>query len=343
MFETEKEMLESGEVIKKFDLEWTKGIAKDVGSRKLIFTGMGSSVLFPAKQAKSRAFELNIKNSVEVYFASDLLSYNDFSDSYVVLCSNSGMTKETILLQEHIKKRGAKYLAVTAVSDSILAKRCKDKIIMSCGFEKGVAATKSVIEQGLIFDSLIFNLAKNQGKKIDTENIGRFLADSSRALIKNININVPRDMLDAVAEASSLYIVGRTTGVGDEIALKTHEITRKTAFFYPDTHIVHGIEESIESNPIIFFEASKFKKFIGDFRKFSKRTNCKLFGIDSKKVIEGIKIKSTPFFENYCLLSGGWGLLRMAAKKKGLNMDKPKKIFKVGNPYKGKSKKGCIF
>ena len=158
MFETEKEMFEAGGIIKKFDLDVMKRIAKEIGLRKIIFTGMGSSVLFPAKQAKSRAFGLNIKNSVEAYFASDLLSYNDFSDAYVILCSNSGMTKETVLLQKHIKKRGAKYLAVTAVPDSVLARRCKNRIIMQCGFEKGVAATKSVVEQGLIFDSLIFNL-----------------------------------------------------------------------------------------------------------------------------------------------------------------------------------------
>src|SRR3989338_11080688 len=151
MFDTEKEMLESANVLKKFDFSLTKKIAKEIGSKRVIFTGMGSSVLFPARHAKSRAFEFNIKNSVEAYFASDLLPYNDFSDTYVFLCSNSGMTKETILLQEHIKKRGAKCIAITAVEDSILAKRCKDKIIMQCGFEKGIAATKSVIEQGLIY------------------------------------------------------------------------------------------------------------------------------------------------------------------------------------------------
>ena len=68
-------------------------------------------------------------------------------------------------------------------------------------------------------------------------------------------------MLDALADAHFIYFIGRTTGVADEIALKAHEIARKSAFFYPDTHIVHGIEESIESNPIVLFEPSKFKKF----------------------------------------------------------------------------------
>ena len=336
MFETEKEMLESADVIKKFDFGITKNLAKEIGSKRVIFTGMGSSVLFPAKQAKNRAFELNIRNRVEEFFASELLSCKDFSDTFVMLCSNSGMTKETILLQEHIKKMGAKYMAITAVPDSVLAKKCKDKIIMQCGFEKGIAATKSVIEQGLILDSLIFNLAKNQGKRIDFEKMKKNLVNASKNILWNINANVPSNMTNALANASSLYFIGRTTGVADEITLKAHEISRKNAFFYPDTHIVHGIEESIESNPIILFEPAKFKKFIGDFTSFSKRINGTLFGIDSRKVVEGIKIKSTPFFENYCLLAGGWGLLINIAKKLKIDIDNPKKALKVGNPYKGK-------
>ncbi len=336
MFETEKEMLEGADVIKRFDFDVTKSLAKEIGNKRVIFTGMGSSVLFPAKQAKSRAFELNISNRVEEFFASDLLSYNDFSGTYVFLCSNSGMTKETILLLEHIKKRKAKYIAVTAVPDSILAKRCEQKITMRCGFEKGVAATKSVIEQGLILDSLIFNLAKNQNKNINLNKIKKCASDASKSILWNINASTPKDITNDLAKASSIYFIGRKTGVADEITLKAHEIARKNAFFYPDTHIVHGIEESIESNPIVLFEPSKFKNFIGDFTSFSKRINGKLYGIDSKRLIEGIKIKSAPYFENYCLLAAGWGLLRSVAKRQNINIDKPRKAVKIGNPYKGR-------
>ncbi len=336
MFETEKEMLESADVFKKFDFGITKKLAKEIGTKRVVFTGMGSSVLFPARQAKSRAFELNINNRVEEFFASDLLSYYDFSKTYVFLCSNSGMTKETILLLEHLKKKKTKYVAITAVPDSILAKRCNDKIIMQCGFENGVAATKSVIEQGLILDSLILNLAKNQNKNINFNKIKKYARDASKSILWNINLNVPNNIVNTLANASSIYFIGRKNGVADEITLKAHEIARKNAFFYPDTHIVHGIEESIESNPIILFEPSKFKNFIDDFKGFSKRINAELFGIDTQKVIEGIKIKSIPYFGNYCLLAAGWGLLRSVAKKQSINIDKPKKAVKVGNPYKGK-------
>ena len=105
MFQTEKEMLESAEVFRAFELGETKSVAEEIGGKRIIFAGMGSSILFPAKNAKIRAFELNIRNRVEAFFASELLSYNRFPDTYVILLSNSGMTKETILLLDHLKKR----------------------------------------------------------------------------------------------------------------------------------------------------------------------------------------------------------------------------------------------
>lgn len=333
MFETEKEMLESAEIFNWFDFNITKKIAEDIGSKRIIFTGMGSSVLFPAKHAKARASELNVKNHIEVYFASDLFSCRNFTDTYVILCSNSGMTKETILLQDYAKRKGAKTIAVTSVPDSILAKRCKGKIIMQCGFEKGVAATKSVVEQGLILDSLIFNLAKNQGRKVNLNKINKALCSASKDILWNLNMKTPNNMLSSLADASVLYFVGKVTGVADEITLKAHEIARKNAIFYPDTTIFHGVEESIRPSPIVIFEPSKFNRFMDDFKGFSKRTKCKIFEVDSKKIRGGVKVKSTPYFENYCLLAYGFALLRDIAKKLNLNIDKPKKIFKVGNPY----------
>ena len=54
MFQTEKEMLESAEVFKAFELGETKSLAEKIGEKRIIFAGMGSSILFPGKNAKSR-------------------------------------------------------------------------------------------------------------------------------------------------------------------------------------------------------------------------------------------------------------------------------------------------
>src|SRR3989338_7621215 len=133
MFQTEKEMEEGAEAFRAFGLDETRALAEEIGGKRIILAGMGSSILFPAKNAKSRAFGLNIRNKVDGFFASELLSCNKFPDTYAVLLSNSGMTKETILLSEHLKKTKTKFASITAVPDSVLAKKSKNRIIMGCG------------------------------------------------------------------------------------------------------------------------------------------------------------------------------------------------------------------
>ncbi|MBI2130630.1 SIS domain-containing protein [Candidatus Woesearchaeota archaeon] len=336
MFQTEKEMLEGAGVLRGFDFEATKAVAGEIGRKRIIFAGMGSSILFPGKQARSRASELNLPNRVEAYFASELLQYKDFRDTHVFLLSNSGMTKETIMLLAHLKKKGAGFTGITAVNDSILAKKCNSKIIMGCGFESGVAATKSVMEQALLLDSIIFHLAQKQNRKINFRSIDRSLKDASNKVISNIGLKLPKNALNSLARADSIYFVGRDTGVLDEISLKAHEIARKNAFFYPDTDIVHGIEESITPGPLVIFEPSKFRRFLGDFKRFSKSADCSLFCVDSHRSpgINALRIKSNDIFHNYCLLAAGWGILRNIANRLHINMDMPKKAVKIGNPYR---------
>lgn len=134
MSHTEQEMLDTEKVFINFDFSITENLAKEISTSRVIFTGMGSSLIFQGSHAKNRALKFNIANRVEAHFASDLFQYDDFSDTYVFLCSNSGQAKEVILLLDHIKSRGAKCVAITAVADPILAKRSDHKIILTCGF-----------------------------------------------------------------------------------------------------------------------------------------------------------------------------------------------------------------
>lgn len=331
--ETEIEMLQAKNVCNTFDFEITQALAKRIGGKRIIFTGMGSSMIFPAKQAKSRAMKLRVENKVEAYFASDLFQYTDFSDTFLFLCSNSGKTKEVILLLEHAKKHGATCVAVTAVADSLLAKRCDEKFVLTCGFEKGVAATKSVVEQGLIYDSLIFHLAKNQGKNVDFGNLQEELVDTGEKIVRNIETKASEAIIDALVAATHFFMVGFDNGVAEEITLKAYEIARKMALFYPDTHIVHGVEEVINGDCTIIFEPSEFSNYMNDFEKFSQKTKSKLIGIDKKLSMDGFAIEINEQFRNYCLLAGGWGLLRAVANRQGIDIDHPQRASKVGNPY----------
>lgn len=330
---TEQEMLDSKQVMLNLDFNITQNLAQQIGNSRIIFTGMGSSLIFPGKQAKNRALKFNLTNKFEAYFASDLFQFNDFSDTFVFLCSNSGKTKEVILLLDHVQKQGGKCIAVTAVADSILAQRANEKIILTCGFEKGVAATKSVIEQGLVYDSLIFHLAKNQGKDVDFDNLKKELNLAAEAVEKNINATLDEQSLSALTNAQHYFIVGLENGVAEEITLKSYEIARKMALFFPDTHIVHGPEEGIDGGCAIIFDPQGLKDYISDFEKLAEKTHTTLIGIGNDDLIPGLKMELNETFRNYCLLSGGWGLLRNVGKKMGIDIDHPVKASKVGNPF----------
>lgn len=332
---TEQEMLESKQVMLNFDFNITKDIAQKIGDSRVIFTGMGSSLIFPGKQAKNRALKLNLSNKVEAFFASDLFQYDDLSDTYIFLCSNSGKTKEVILLLDYAKAKGAKCIAVTAVADSILAQRADEKIILTCGFEKGVAATKSVIEQGLVYDSLIFHLAKIQGKDVDFDKLKNELNAAAGNVKNNINAKLDEDLLSNLVKGQHYYIVGLNNGVAEEITLKSYEISRKMALFFPDTHIVHGPEEGIDEGCAIIFDPQSLKDYISDFEKFRDKTNTILVGIGDDNLIAGLKVELNETFKNYCLLAGGWGLLRNIGNKLGIDIDHPVKASKVGNPFQG--------
>ena len=330
---TEQEMLETEKVCLDFDFGITEQLSHKIGTDRIIFTGMGSSLIFPGKQAKNRAMKLNPSNRIESCFASDLFQYTDFKDTYVFLCSNSGKTKEVILLLDHVKSLGAKCVAVTAVEDSILADRSDEKIILSCGFEQGVAATKSVVEQGLIYDSLIHHLSNNQGTKVNFSSLKEELTKTALAIRNNVNVTLDKDTLATLVVSNNYFMVGLDNGVAEEITLKSYEIARKMALFYPDTHIVHGVEEAIEGNCAVIFRPSAFREYISDFQTFSDKTNCQLIGIDNQGSLLGVGVDINETFSNYCLLAAGWGLLRSVGNELQLDIDHPEKASKVGNPY----------
>jgi len=326
---TEHEMLETKEIFQNFDLAKTKLLAEKIGTKRVIFSGMGSSLIFPGKQAKHRALSYNLQNRVEVYFSSDLLQYTDFSGTFLFLCSNSGNTKEVLLLLKHAKAQGAICIGITTVSDSPLAKQCDEIILLSGGFEKGVAATKSVVEQALIYDSLIFHLAKQQGKNVDIRKLQRELKNTGEILIQNIELPMGKGFIKAIVEYPQYFFVGLDTGVAEELTLKMIEMARKSAFFYPDTFILHGPAEAIDQGIMIIVDPNQFNVFAADFEEFSKKTSTRIIRLGDRDIL----FTSNKTFKNYCLLAGGWGLLRNIANYSHIDIDSPQKISKIGVPY----------
>jgi len=320
-------MMETIELVRNFDQNKTIDVAKKINSiGKLMLTGEGSSRIFPAKNVINKALNWGVELNIITEGSRQAAKYN--LSKYAVFCaSNSGKTKEVISLVKDLKdKDNNNRFALTANTDTPLERFCTETFLLQCGLEKAVAATKSVVEQGLFYESILWNIA---GRKM-------FMKDSS--ISKNIEhvltMLIDPEIIKAATNASTLYFAGYNDGVAEELTLKTNEITRKKSDFLEGTYAVHGIEEVLEKNDLIFVidpideEIEKFQKVLVD-------------GVGSN--IVAIATKPTPFktiiipdegeFNPYLFLCTGWNLLVEIGLALNINLDKPNRARKVGNEF----------
>jgi glutamine---fructose-6-phosphate transaminase (isomerizing) len=323
------EMLETPGIIRNFRVSGLeKPVEKIKSARKLLFTGEGSSRIFPSKNAISYALkrDCNIQLVTEGSYQAREYKLDDF---VVFASSNSGQTKETISLVEKLSDASHQNIyAVTANYETPLEKLSDMSFILNCGKEKAVAATKSVVEQALVYVKL---LSECMDRQIDSE-LGR-LAEAVEAVLAE---EVPGEMVAAMKAASTVYFAGRNDGVAEELTLKTNEIVRKKSDYLEGTYLLHGIEEVMSSDDVIILidpfqqELEQIKETLG------RGVGLKIFAISSQKtVFDGIEVAYNGPMAGFVYLCAGWNLLVEAGLSLNIDLDHPVRARKVGNEYKG--------
>jgi glucosamine--fructose-6-phosphate aminotransferase (isomerizing) len=251
--------------------------------------------------------------------------YN-LDDYAVFLASNSGQTKEVIRLVNVLKsKKHNAVFALTANKNTRLEEVADDTHVLSCGRGNAVAATKSVIEQGLFYDSLLRNLRNERmgGLKKLALQINEVLASP-----------IDNKIINLISKAEIVYFVGRDNGVAAEVALKTNEITRQRSAFYEGTIALHGIEEIMNKDEVLIW----IDPFDVDQDKFQE---CIVEGIGVHVI--AVSTKKTMFptiiipdggeYAEYLQLVAGWNILVETGVALGIDLDHPKRARKVGNEY----------
>jgi len=320
-----QEMMDTSEVVKKFNPAQTKEIAEEIKSAgKLFLTGEGSSRIFPAKNAIRKALTWGLDISIFTDGSRQSAQYN-LSKMAVCCASNSGRTKEVVLLAKKLSAIGNnKRYALTANNDTLLEKECKKTFVLNCGWEQAVAATKSVIEQTLFYESILWHI-----KGIDkTSECSKLPALIEQAL----TLPISKEIIDLAAKAPTIYFAGYNDGVAEELTLKTNEITRKKSDFLEGTYAVHGIEEVMDKNDIVFVidpieeEIEKFQEVL------VKGVGLTVIAIaDRDTPFTTIKVPSAGEMNPYVFLCAGWNLLVEIGLSIGINLDKPERARKVGN------------
>jgi glucosamine--fructose-6-phosphate aminotransferase (isomerizing) len=320
-----REMMESVAVARRFDPAIVRDLAPIVAAAgRLFLGGEGSSRLFPAKNAirKSLAWGAPLAVATE---ASRQAAQYDLSRFAAILASNSGRTKEVIHLARRLRDAGNRgVFGLTANPGTVLEESVTRAFVLSCGAEQAVAATKSVLEQALFYQALIAAVA------------GRPNLPNLDGLAEKIEIALtmplPTEIVTRAQQAPILYFAGYNDGVAEELALKTNEITRKKSDYLEGTYAVHGVEEVMDRNEIVFVidpieeEMAKFEEVL------VRGVGLTVVAIaDRATPFPTIVVPSAGEMTPYVYLAAGWNLLVEIGIASGIDLDKPQRARKVGN------------
>ena len=321
-----REMMETPEIIRSFDSGAAAEFADKVKSCKGLFlTGEGSSRIFPAKRAIYSSLKKDLILPVLTEGCTQAEEYNLINHA-VFAASNSGQTKEVIRLATLLKKQNhSAVFGLTANRGTKLEEIATATHVLKCGKEDAVAATKSVIEQGLFYDSLLRSL---NGQKMEG------LRDCSEKTELALTLKIDNSITDIIRKASVIYFAGRNNGVAEELALKTNEITRKKSAFLEGTFAVHGIEEVMDKTEVVIW----IEPFPAEQEKFNvclvKGVGLNIIAVSSQKTMfPTIIIPDAGQYAEYVQLAAGWNILVETGISLGIDLDKPTRARKVGNEY----------
>lgn len=320
------EMLETPAIVKSFSPEVSERFVSSIKSKKgLILTGEGSSRIFPAKRAISAMLKRGFKIPVFTEGSTQAREYA-LNDMAVFASSNSGQTKEVIRLILDLKAANHNAIfGLTANKDTKLEELADDVHVLSCGGEKAVAATKSVLEQALFYDSLLRNL---EGRGM--EGLEEFAGKLEQVLTSTVSTEIT----EIIKNADFVYFAGRENGVAGELGLKANEIIRKKSDFLEGTFALHGIEEVMDKNEVLIW----VDPFEADQEQFNeclvKGVGINIVAISAKQTIfPTVIIPDGGEYAEYLQLAAGWNILVETGVALGLNLDKPQRARKVGNIY----------
>jgi len=215
---------------------------------------------------------------------------------------------------------------LTANQGTLLESAVNRAFVLNCGWEQACAATKSVVEQALFYQSILSHIV---GRNMKADLVG--LDEKIRTAL---TMPIDTALVDAACGAGTIYLAGYNDGVAEELTLKTNEITRKKSDYLEGTYAVHGIEEVMEATDVVFVidpidaKIAKFQEVL------VKGVGMKVIAIaDRETPLPTIRVPSDGEMTPFVYLCAGWNLLVEIGLRMKIILDKPQRARKVGNEY----------
>jgi len=201
-------------------------------------------------------FRLNKEAQIRVdtVVAGELKEHSGFlrKGSVVIAFSQSGETADVMEAVKEAKRHGAKVYSIVNAAGSTLARESDGVLLLNCGPEVGVAATKSftaqVVVANLVVDAVLGKKRSNGFKEL-SEAVTETLKCDERI----------RDLVDEYRERPDFYFVARgyESPVAMEGALKLKELSYIHAEGMPASELKHGTLALIEKGtPVVVLNPS---------------------------------------------------------------------------------------
>jgi glutamine---fructose-6-phosphate transaminase (isomerizing) len=196
-----------------------------------------------AKFAKIRS---EVIVSSEFHYFSD----NIEADSVIIAISQSGETADVINSVKKAKEQGAKIVSIINIPTSSLARLSDSVLVLNCGPEIGVAATKSFIAQLMVIYNIV-NLLTENHLNIQGSAQRKLLEDVEKTLELDSKIKSLVAGLDS--EIRDIYILGRSIHypIALEGSLKIKELAYIHAEGIAAGELKHGPLALIDTKSLV--------------------------------------------------------------------------------------------
>jgi glucosamine--fructose-6-phosphate aminotransferase (isomerizing) len=247
-------------------------------------------------------------------------------DALIIAMTQSGETADVLQAVRYAKGKGCKVIAVTNVNGSTITGLGDNVVLLNCGPEIGVAATKTFTAQLAI----AYKLA-----------LGQEILNGLPGLIGEMldNKGAVDGAADALSTSSDVFFLGRgiSVPVAYEGSLKFKEITYIHSEAYPGGELKHGTLSLIEDGvPVVVLAPSDstLPKLLGNIREVRAR-GAKIVSITDNSDVEkesehsialpkGIKKELYPF----AMMIPLQVLAYKVSTMKGINPDRPRNLAK---------------
>ena len=256
-----KEILEQIETIKRAALQNKEDIERFVDgikkARRIFLIGAGTS--YHACLTGSYIFSKVCNLIVFPVLASEFPNFiNSLTpEDLVIAISQSGETADVLHSIRLAKSKGVKVFSIVNVYGSSLTRESDLYLLMNCGLEIGVAATKTYTSQLSLLLLIAYTL---KGKFEEALKMINWIADISYDLTASSTRNFIRKIAERLKDREHIFLIGRGLNYATalEAALKIKEISYIHAEAFAGGEIKHGTIALIEDGtPCIAFVSSE--------------------------------------------------------------------------------------